>query len=95
MNLKRKIENTEIPVVAKKVLKEKANATLIQLKKDAVLKEHQSMTNAMLVLLDGAVTYREKKRTETLSSNLDFIYIPNHITHKVLAEEDSLLLLVQ
>ena len=95
MNLKNKIENTEKDVIAKNILKEKGNATLIKLKKDAVLKEHQSMTNAMLVLLSGNVIYEEKERTESLSDELDFLYIPQKITHKVSANEDSLMLLIQ
>jgi len=95
MNLNNKIEDKDKLVIAKNILREKGNATLIKLKKDAVLREHQSMTNAMLVLLSGNAIYEEDERKETLTNSHDFLYIPQHVTHKVSATEDSLLLLIQ
>ena len=95
MNLKNIIENKDKPVIAKNILKDKGAATLLKLKKDAILREHESMTNAMLVLLSGNVIYEEQERQEILSTHLDYLYIPKKITHKVSATEDSLLLLIQ
>lgn len=95
MNLKDCIEKQDKPVIAKNILKENSRATLLQLKKGGILQAHQSMTNAMLVLLSGKATYEEDERKVVLSNELDFLYITKHITHKVLGEEDSLLLLIQ
>ncbi len=95
MNLLNLIAPTEKGVSTQNVLKDKASATLISIKKDAVLKEHQSMTNAMLVLLSGKVVYEEKDRTENLSAALDFVHIPAHLTHKLTGLEDAQLLLIQ
>ncbi|MCF8246937.1 MAG: hypothetical protein K9J37_18475 [Saprospiraceae bacterium] len=95
MNLLELQTATEKGVSTQNVLKEKASATLISIKKDAVLKEHQSMTNAMLVLLSGKAVYEEKDRTENLSAALDFVRIPAHATHKLTGIEDAKLLLIQ
>ncbi len=95
MNLLNLITATEKGVTTQNVLKDKASATLISIQKDAVLKEHQSMTNAMLVLLSGKAVYEEKERTETLSAPMDFVHIPAHVTHKLTGLEDAQLLLVQ
>lgn len=95
MNLLNLIDATEKGVSTQNILKDKASVTLISIKKDAVLKEHQSMTNAMLVLLSGKVVYEEKDRTEPLSAAMDFVKIPAHVTHKVSGLEASELLLIQ
>ena len=70
-------------------------ATLIQIKKEAVLREHQSMTDALLVLVSGKVVYEEKERKEFLLETLDIVHIPAKVTHKVIGEENSVLLLIQ
>ena len=95
MNLLNLIAATEKGVTTQNVLKDKASATLISIKKDAVLKEHQSMTNAMLVLLSGKVVYEEKDRTGKLFNAMDFVKIPAHVTHKVSGLEAPVLLLIQ
>ena len=95
MNLKTKIKSNNKPIIAKNILNGKGNVSLIKLQKNAVLKEHQSITNAMLVLLSGHLIYEEKERIEALSTELDFLYIPEKVTHKVSAKEDTLMMLVQ
>ena len=95
MNLLEIMNATEKGVSTQNILKGKASVTLMQLKKDAVLKEHQSMTNAMLVLLSGKAVYEEKDRTEALNQSMDFVRIPGHVTHKLTALEDAQLLLIQ
>ena len=95
MNLLNLMPATDKGVSTQNVLKDKASATLISIKKDAVLKEHQSMTNAMLVLLSGKVIYEEKDRSESLSAASDFVLIPAHVTHKLTGLEDARLLLIQ
>lgn len=95
MNLQDLIATTEKDVSTQNVLKDKASATLLSIKKGAVLKEHQSMTNALLVLLSGKAVYEEKDRTEHLSTASDFVRIPAHVTHKLTGLEDARLLLIQ
>ena len=95
MNLLELQTATEKGVSTQNVLKDKATATLISIKKDAVLKEHQSMTNAMLVLLSGKAVFEDKDRTEPLSAAMDFVKIPAHVTHKVTGIEDAVLILIQ
>ena len=95
MNLLELLTPTEKEVFTQNVLKDKASATLMQIKKGAVLKEHQSMSNAMLVLLSGSVVYDENERWEALSEEMDFVRIPAHVTHKVTGLDDSVLLLIQ
>ena len=95
MNLNNILANAEKTVAAKNVLKDKGAATLLQIKKGAELKEHQSMTNALLVLLSGKAVYEEKDRKVELSERLDFVRIPAKVSHKVSGVEDALLLLVQ
>lgn len=95
MNLLEIMSATEKGVATQNILKDKASVTLMQLKKDAVLREHQSMTNAMLVLLSGKAVYEEKDRREALEKVMDFVRIPEHVTHKVTALEDAKLMLIQ
>lgn len=95
MNLLEAMNATEKGVATQNILKDKASITLMQIKKDAMLKEHQSMTNAMLVLLSGKAVYEEKDRTEKLDKAMDFVQIPEHVTHKVTALEDAKLMLIQ
>ena len=95
MNLNDILANTEKAVAAKNIMKDKGAATLLQIKKGAELKEHQSMTKALLVLLSGKAIYEEQDRKIGLSERLDFVHIPAKVTHKVSGVEDALLLLVQ
>lgn len=95
MNLHDIIISSEKNLSTKKILNDKGSATLIQIKKGAVLKEHQSRTKAILVLIAGKAVYEEKERTEKLLMVSDFVHIPEHVTHKVTGIEDALLLLIQ
>ena len=95
MNLIKELKSTEKGVFTQNMLRANATITLLQIKKDAVLKEHQSMTNAMLVLISGNVSYDEANRRESLSEKMDYLHIPEHVTHKVTGLEDSVLLLIQ
>jgi mannose-6-phosphate isomerase-like protein (cupin superfamily) len=95
MNLKDELPAVDRMISVKNILKEEGNATLIKIKENGVLKEHQSKTNALLILLSGKATYEEADRTVLLSDPHDFVRIPEKLTHKVTGEEDSLLLLIQ
>jgi quercetin dioxygenase-like cupin family protein len=69
-------------------------ATLIKIQKNALLDNHQSRTNALLVLLSGKAIYEEEDRKIVLSETNDSVKIPEKVTHKVKGKEDSLLLLI-
>lgn len=94
MNLSTIIDNPDKAVSTKNILKENGLATLIKIRKGAVLSKHQSKTNALLVLLSGKAQYKESDRKIELSAPHDFVSIPEKITHEVFAEEESLLLLI-
>ena len=95
MNLQGLKKESDKGVATQNILNDKGSVTLIQIKKGAVLKEHQSMTNALLVLISGKAVYEEKERTENLAAAHDFVQIPAHVTHKVTGIEDALLMLIQ
>lgn len=95
MNLADLIAPSDKAVAAQNILNDKGTATLISIKKDAVLKAHQSTTKALLVLLSGSAIYEEAERLEGLSAYLDVVHIPARVTHKVTATEDAVLLLIQ
>lgn len=95
MNLTDELLATDKMISVKNILKEQASATLIRIKENGVLKEHQSRTNALLVLLSGKAIYKEADRTVSLVDSHDFVRIPEKTTHEVLGEKDSLLLLIQ
>lgn len=95
MNLLELIEATEKAVQTKNLLRDKGAVTLLQIKKGGALREHESMTNALLVLLSGRAVYEEGDRREILTTCLDFVRIPAKITHKVIAMEDAVLMLIQ
>ncbi|MCC6413262.1 MAG: hypothetical protein IT270_16485 [Saprospiraceae bacterium] len=95
MNLIDLIKDTEKAVSAQNVFSEKGSATLLRIKKDGVLREHQSAVNALLVLLEGKAVYEENGRREELNDKFDFVRIPAKETHKVTGTEDALLMLFQ
>ena len=95
MNLNDFLPDGLKPVATKNLLKDSGVVTLLSIKKDSILKEHQSKTNAMLVLLSGQATYEEENRKIGLKKIHDFVLIPEKVSHKVLAEEDAVLLLIQ
>lgn len=95
MNLIEELKTSDKGVSTQNILRDKACATLLQIKAGSVLKEHQSTTNAMLVLLSGKAIYKEETRSESLSKQMDIVEIPAHVTHKVTGVEDAVLLLIQ
>jgi quercetin dioxygenase-like cupin family protein len=95
MNLIELAEATEKAVQTKNLLRDKGVATLLQIKKGEALREHESMTNALLVLLSGEAVYEEADRREVLARSLDFVRIPAKTTHKVMGVEDAVLMLIQ
>lgn len=95
MNLKDMISKTDKDIAVQNLLKDRASATLLRIKKDALLKEHQSATEALLLLLSGQAVYEEADRRVTLGQPWDYVRIPAKVTHKVQGLEDAVLVLVQ
>ena len=95
MNLTEFLKDAVKDVTTQNLHSAKGSATLLKIKKDAVLREHQSPTDAMLVLLTGEAMYEEHDRKEILSTVHDFVRIPAKTSHKVTGIGDALLLLIQ
>lgn len=62
--------------------------------KDMILKEHKAHTPSKLIVLEGAVIYKEENRVVELMK-YDEVDIPVEITHSVKAIENSLCILIQ
>ena len=95
MNLRDLVPVSDKAVTVKNILKTNASATLIRLKSGGQLSDHQSKTDALLILLEGKVSYIEEGRNVELQHPHDLVEIPEKVTHKLVAEEASLLLLIQ
>lgn len=95
MNLTTQIQDSNKPISVQKILQEQGKATLIKIAKDKILEKHHSKTNALVVLLTGKAIYEEEERTILLENIHDFVEITAHVTHRVIAKEDTLLLLIQ
>jgi quercetin dioxygenase-like cupin family protein len=88
------MENATNPVV--QVFRQNEHFKVITLgfKKGVVLKDHQTGVKTVLLVIEGAVTYKEAERTVQLYKYDEF-EIPLHITHSVHATEDSICLLIR
>jgi quercetin dioxygenase-like cupin family protein len=95
MNLNDLHPDKDKQVATRRIYNENGMITLLSIQKEATLKEHQSKTNAMLILMSGHVIYEEESRKVELSISHDFVNIPQKVTHKVSASEDSFLMLIQ
>jgi len=95
MNLDTILEDMNKTVTTQNLLRDKGVATIIKIRKEGILKEHESMTNALLILLSGAAIYQEHDRTVALSQPHDFVRIPAKVTHRLTGTDDALLLLIQ
>lgn len=87
------LETAQAPVI--KVLQQQASGKVLALgfKKGMALKEHQTAIPAKLVVIAGAVLYKQAEESVTLNelSDLD---IPVKVPHMVEALEDSICLLI-
>lgn len=87
------LESSAIPVV--RVLKTYASgkALVLGFKKGMILTEHKTAIAAKLVVMDGAVIYKQEGKSIELSkfSDLD---IPVNVLHAVEAQEDSVCMLI-
>lgn len=88
------LENAETPVI--RVLKANTNSKVLVLgfKKGMILKEHKTAVPAKLVVLAGAVTYKQQDKSIPLNQYSD-LDIPVDIPHSVeAAGADSLCFLI-
>ena len=95
MNIKDFTNSFNKPIFTKKILHANASTILLEIAADAVLKEHQSRTEALLILISGAVIYEEEDRSVKLAEAMDYVQIPAHRTHRVRGQQDAQLLLIQ
>ena len=70
--------------------------TAIRLLKGEVIKEHKSPVPAMLLVLEGAVVYKQLvDGLEQLLNAKEYTEIPADVIHQVTAESDAYCMLVQ
>ena len=87
------LENANAPVI--KVLQaHTAGKTLVLgFKAGMILKEHRTAVPAMLLVIKGAVTYKEEGKAVSLRIYAE-LEIPVNVLHAVEATEDSICLLL-
>ena len=95
MNIQDFTNSFSKPIATNKILRANASTILLEIASGAVLKEHQSMTEALLILISGAVVYEEEDRSVELKEIMDFVQIPAQLTHRVRGLKNSRLLLIQ
>ncbi|MEZ4920363.1 MAG: hypothetical protein R2792_14775 [Saprospiraceae bacterium] len=95
MNLSDYLKDSDKPLAVEHILKELGQASLIRMQEGAELAKHQSKTNALLILLEGEVVYKEAERSIVLANVHDFVNIPELVLHELHAEKNALLLLVK
>ncbi|MCB0664383.1 MAG: hypothetical protein KDC80_01110 [Saprospiraceae bacterium] len=94
MNLKKLMRDTVKDIESKSILKDRGTVILMKIREGKTLKEHQSISHALLILISGKALYEEEQRAVLLEENMDTVEIPPHVTHKVSAEKDSTFLLI-
>lgn len=87
------LEQSSTPVV--RVLQNRTAGKVLVLgfKKGMVLKEHQTAVPARLVIMEGAVNYKQEGKSVMLTKFSDH-EIPVKVMHAVEAVEDSICLLI-
>ena len=95
MNLFDQITARDKSIAISPILKDVATASIIRIQSQGVLNKHQSKTHALLILLSGQAIYREDDREVILSRPNDYVRIPARVTHELIAQEESVLLLIQ
>lgn len=94
MNLNKLLVDSAKDIDTKRILSDRGSAVVMKIKGGSVLKEHQSVSQAILLLISGNAVYAEESREVFMAQPMDVVEIPPHVTHKVTAKEDSLLLLI-
>lgn len=88
------LETATGPVVSIMQKSEHFKVIVLGFKKGMILKEHQTDVPARLVVITGAVTYKEADRTIGIST-FDELDIPVNVMHSVEALEDSICFLIR
>ncbi|MES2111449.1 MAG: hypothetical protein V4577_22015 [Bacteroidota bacterium] len=93
-NIIEQVETSNRPIA--KIIKHSGNnkAIAIGLKKGMIWPDHKTSVPAILIVVDGRVTYREGNKAVALDK-YDNFDIPVDITHALEAQEDSLCILLQ
>lgn len=73
----------------------KGETRALQIKKDGLLKEHITETDAFLICISGEVVYEDEKKNTCNLKPGDFVRIQPHVKHWVKGIEDSQLLLIK
>lgn len=74
---------------------ESGTATAIQLLRHGTLKEHSTKTPALLLCIEGRVTYEDENEEEFTLESGDFLQIPPHVKHWLYAPIPSQLVLLK
>ncbi len=88
------LANATGPIVKVLVKGTAGKVLVLGLKKDMVLKEHQTGVNTRLVVIDGQINYVSRHGT-VIMSKFDELDIPVNEPHSVAALEDSICFLIQ
>lgn len=87
------LEGREQPLAKALFKGEHFKALVLGFKKGMALKEHVAHLPSKLVVLSGAIVYRQEQ--ETILHTYDEMVIPVNVPHAVEALEDSVCLLLQ
>lgn len=88
------LDKADAPIVKVLQRAEHFKVIALGLKKDITLKEHKTGITTKLVVIEGAVTYKEAERSVVLHK-FDELDIPLNIIHSVTAQANSICLLIQ
>ena len=94
MNLKDVFRESK-PLQTKKIFTSNESVTTIQLMASAQLKEHTTKVPAFLVCVTGEVLFENEKGVKEKLLCGDFINIQPAVKHWLIAQFDSLLLLIK
>lgn len=90
------IHNSEKEISAVSLFKgELGTTTAIQIERQGTLKEHISITPALLICISGLVTYEDENDQEIKLEQGDFVNIIPNVKHWLLASVKSQLILLK
>ena len=90
------LHNQDKKVSAKSLFNgEVGNATAIQLKKNGILKDHVTLTPALLLCIKGKVIYRDETDKEIELMSGDYVQIVPNVIHWLEGRENAHLVLLK
>lgn len=90
------IHNLDKEISAVSLFKgELGTATAIQLERNGNLKEHISKTSALLLCVNGYVTYQDETEQEVKLESGDYVHIAPNVKHWLNASVKSQLILLK